>query len=225
MWSAVDERMTSRNSRSIFLFSCLIAAGIFLSSCKSVAPVVKIGLVGPFEGKYRDIGYDVIYSARMAVREVNRAGGIGDYRLALVALDDFGDPGSAKEVAESLVVDKSVMAVIGHWLPETSQSAVVIYQEQGVPVILAGEAPFGPADPGTYPSEFSEAYSEITPFDEEAGPYAAAGYDAIYLAVAAMDLVQQQDKTIRRERVGQILDGLVYEGITGPVSAPSVSQP
>ena len=210
---------------SSFLWCFLFAAGIILSSCNSVAPVVKIGLVGPFEGKNRDIGYDVIYSSRMAVREVNNAGGIGDYRLALVVLDDFGDPSSAEEVAKSLALDESIMAVIGHWLPETSQSAAAIYQEQGVPLILAGEAPFGPADPDTFPSEFSEAYSEITPFDEEAGPFAAAGYDAFYLAVAAMDLVQQQDKTIRRERVGQILDGLVYEGITGPVSAPSVSQP
>ncbi len=187
--------------------------------------MVKIGLVAPFEGKYRNVGYDVIYSARMAVREVNRAGGIGNYRLALVALDDFGDPSSAKEVAESLALDESVMVVIGHWLPETSKSAAAVYQERGVPVILAGSSPFGPADPDTFPSEFSEAYSDTTPFDEEAGPYAAAGYDALYLAVTAMDLVQEQDRTIRRERVGQILNDLVYDGITGPVSAPSAMFP
>ncbi len=225
MWSAVVERMTSRNRRCLALLCNLIAAGIFLSSCKSVGPVVKIGLVGPFEGKYRDIGYDVLYSARMGVREVNRAGGIGDYRLALVALDDFGDPGSAKEVAESLALDESVMVVIGHWLTETSKSAAEVYQARGVPVILAGSAPFGAADPGAYPPEFSEAYSEITPFDEEAGPYAGAGYDAFYLAVTAMDLVQKQDRTIRRERVGQILNELVYDGITGPVSAPTATFP
>ena len=221
MLSDVVERMTRFYRPSKSLFICLIAAGIIFSSCTSVAPVVKIGLVGPFEGKHRDIGYDVIYSTRMAVREVNRAGGIGDYRLALVALNDFGDPDSAEEMAKTLALDESVMAVIGHWLPETSQSARAIYQERGVPIILVGEAPFGPADPGSLPSEFSKAYSEITPFDEEAGPYAAAGYDALYLAVSALELAQHQEGTIRRERVGEILDGLVYDGVTGPVSAPA----
>ncbi|MCP5097251.1 MAG: ABC transporter substrate-binding protein, partial [Chloroflexi bacterium] len=63
-----------------------------LIGCASVAPVVKIGLVGPFEGQHRAVGYDVIYSARLAVREINAAGGIGGHRVALVALDDSGDP-------------------------------------------------------------------------------------------------------------------------------------
>jgi len=219
MWSAVDNRMSRFNSHSILLFSIIIV-GMSFSGCNSVSPVVKIGLVGPFEGKHRDIGYDVIYSERMAVREVNRRGGIGDYRLALVALDDFGDPSSAKGMAASLAADEAVMVVIGHWLPETSQLATLVYKEQGLPIILAGEAPFGPNDPTSLPPGFTAAYSEITPFDEVAGPYAAAGYDALYLAVSALDLVQQQDGIISRERVGEVLDGLVYDGITGPVYAP-----
>jgi branched-chain amino acid transport system substrate-binding protein len=220
MWSAVVDRMTRVNPQSIIIFFFIIVAGMSFSGCNSVTPVVKIGLVGPFEGKHRDIGYDVIYSERMAVREVNRRGGIGDYRLALVALDDFGDPDSAKEMAASLATDEAVMVVIGHWLPETSQSAALVYEEQGVPIILAGEVPFGPIDPTSLPPDFTAAYSKITPFDEAAGPYSAAGYDALYLAVSALDLVQQQYGIISRERVGEVLDGLVYDGITGPVYAP-----
>ncbi len=220
MWSAVDSRMSRFNPHSILMFSIIIVVGMSYSGCNSVSPVVKIGLVGPFEGKHRDIGYDVIYSERMAVREVNRRGGIGDYRLALVALDDFGDPSSAKEMAASLAADEAVMVVIGHWLPETSRSAAPVYEELGLPIILAGEAPFGSNDPTSLPPDFTAAYSEITPFDEVAGPYAAAGYDALYLAVSALDLVQQQDGIISRERVGEVLDGLVYDGITGPVYAP-----
>ncbi|MCA9973855.1 MAG: ABC transporter substrate-binding protein, partial [Anaerolineales bacterium] len=92
---------------------------ILLTGCASTAPVVKIGLVGPFEGQRRAIGYDVIYSARLAVREVNAAGGIDGVRVALVALDDSGDPRLARETAAALVVDPAVVAVIGHWSPET----------------------------------------------------------------------------------------------------------
>ena len=74
-----------------------------LSGCASVDPVVKIGLVAPFEGQNRAVGYDVIYSARLAVREINEAGGIGGYRVALVALDDSSDPTLAAQTAHALV--------------------------------------------------------------------------------------------------------------------------
>ena len=40
---------------------------LFLSACAaSTQPVVKIGLVAPFEGRYRQIGYEAIYAARLA---------------------------------------------------------------------------------------------------------------------------------------------------------------
>ena len=34
---------------------------MILSGCASVKPVVKIGLVAPFEGRARAVGYDAIY--------------------------------------------------------------------------------------------------------------------------------------------------------------------
>ncbi len=48
---------------------------------------VKIGLVAPFEGSYRSIGYDAVYAARLVVREINATGGIDGVRLELVAYD------------------------------------------------------------------------------------------------------------------------------------------
>ena len=79
-------------------FSLLISAFSLLTGCQSVAPVAKVALVAPFEGAQRAVGYDVIYSARLAVREINEAGGIGGYRVSLVALDDGGDPELARQL-------------------------------------------------------------------------------------------------------------------------------
>ncbi len=82
-------------SLSLYLsFSpCLV---VFLSACAaSTQPVVKIGLVAPFEGRYRPIGYEAIYAARLAIREINARGGINGHRIELVALDDRGEPEKA----------------------------------------------------------------------------------------------------------------------------------
>ena len=159
-------------------FCFLISA--FLISC-SVDPVVKVGLVAPFEGEDRAIGYDAIYAARLAVRQINEAGGIGGHRVALVALDDSSDIELAQENAESLVVDPNVVAVVGHWLPQTTAVSLPTYQQANLPFIPAGQSPFTETAPETLPSEFHSAYEAVTPFDEKAGEYAGSTYDAFQL--------------------------------------------
>ena len=132
---------------------------LLLTACVSVDPVIKIGLVGPFEGADRAIGYDVIYSARLAVREINAAGGIDGYRVSLVALDDSGDVELAKETAVSLILDPSVVAVVGHWVPDTTDAVQPIYAEAGLPFIAGGSEPFGASGLVPNPSEFRESTS------------------------------------------------------------------
>jgi ABC-type branched-subunit amino acid transport system substrate-binding protein len=193
---------------------------IFLSGCASVPPVIKIGLVGPFEGRYRDVGYDVIYSARLAIRDENSRDDIGDYRVALVALDDFGDPETAEEVARSLVLDPNVVAVVGHWLPNTTGAAKLVYQAAGVPFIPAGVSPFSASNPDLLPAEFTSEYSQVTPFDEVAGPFAGAGYDSIGLILKAISVAYEQNKSIDRSTIGDILTTLDHEGVTGQVYLP-----
>ena len=108
----------------------------------STAPVVKFGLVAPFEGRYRPVGYDAIYAARLAVRERNAAGGVGGYRVELVAYDDGGDTPSAIERARQLALDPQVVAVLGHYRIETTRAAWDVYAREALPLV----APVIPAD-------------------------------------------------------------------------------
>jgi ABC-type branched-subunit amino acid transport system substrate-binding protein len=198
----------------------LLLLFLLTTACASVEPVVKIGLVAPFEGRERPVGYDVIYSARLAVREVNQAGGIGGYRVALVALDDSGDPELARQTAAALVIDPQVVAVIGHWLPETTAVALPIYTAAAVPFIAVGEGLFGPVDPGWLPQSFQQAYAAVTPFDEVAGPYAGPAYDALGLILAAMAEARANGVAISRQSVQAGLQNLTYQGITGQLYQP-----
>ncbi len=127
--------------RLLLLASCLL----LLVSCAlpgSTSPVIKFGLVAPFEGRYRPIGYDAIYAARLAVRERNASGGVGGYRVELVAYDDGGDAPSAVERARQLALDPQVMAVIGHFRADTTRAAWDVYAREALPLI----APVIPAD-------------------------------------------------------------------------------
>lgn len=190
-----------------------------LSGCASISPVVKIGLVGPFEGRNREIGYDVIYSARLAIRQINNSGGIGGYKIALVAQDDFGDPELAKQVAATFLNDPQVIAVVGHWLPETSDASKQIYKNGRIPYVNTSLSEFGAYDSGRLPQDFLQAYEEITPFDERAGQYAGGAFDAINYLLEAMKTAQESEGTIDRESVSRALDNLQYHGMTGIIES------
>ena len=193
---------------------------LLLIACASVKPVVKIGLVAPFEGRDRAIGYDAVYVARLAVRQANSAGGIGGHRVALVALDDRGDPELAAQTAASLAVDSDVVAVVGHYRPETTAAATEVYANAGLPLLSAGAPPFTAGDPAALPPAFVTAYEGVTPFDETPGPYAGPTYDAFALLWLALAQAEETGGGITRATVQEALRGLEYEGLTGTVFQP-----
>lgn len=128
-------------ARTFLNLFCLLPAGcwlLLLTGCGVTRPVVKIGLVAPYEGRHRMTGYDVIYAVRLAVRERNAAGGAGGYGVEVVSLDDGGDPAAAVEQARKLALDAAVLGVIGHWRDDTTLAAAPVYSEAGLPLIAAG---------------------------------------------------------------------------------------
>ena len=135
--------------------ACLVAC-LLLCSCAfhgSVKPTVKIGLSAPFEGLYRDLGYEVLYATRLAVRERNAAGGVaGRYLVELVALNDFNEPQEAALQAREMAADPGVLGVLGGWSAETARQSAPEYGRLGLPFL----APEGdPAELGAEAARFS----------------------------------------------------------------------
>lgn len=184
--------------RTLFSILHLSSFILVLSACQTAPPVVKIGLVAPFEGQNRPVGYDAIYSARLAVREINEQGGIGGVYVALVALDDSGDPQLAQETARSLVLDPAVVAVIGHGLPETTAAALPIYEEAQLPFIslLPSSEPLAP--------DFTQRYEAVTPFEETPGPYAGPTYEAMWRIFATLQQNEAETGVINRHTLHQL---------------------
>lgn len=81
-----------------------------LSACSSVRPVAKIGLIAPFEGVYRQEGYDALAAMRAAIAETD-AGGIDVLPLAL------DSSRGVVRTAQKALVDPAVAGVIGPYWP------------------------------------------------------------------------------------------------------------
>lgn len=224
----------------------LLALGYFLVACSaSTAPVVKIGLVAPFEGRYRVIGYEAIYAARLAVREINAVGGVGGYRVELFALDDGGDPGLALEQARKLAVDPQVVAVIGHFRAETTDAALDAYCAERLPLLAVAltraslcpdvyaltppQANEPVADPSAFvfsatvpdPNDFAEAaafvaaYNAIPIDGTLAGPIALQTYDAMHLIFDALARDIQAAGAPSRAGVARALSDADFEALGG----------
>ena len=132
------KRENVRRGKKFTLHVSLFILGCLLSSCTglgSTRPVAKIGLVAPFEGLHRHLGYDVLYAMKLAVRERNAAGGVSGYMVELVALDDSNDPAQARLQARKMIVDPDVMGVIGHFSDQAALAAVDEYHRAGLALI------------------------------------------------------------------------------------------
>ena len=115
---------------------------IVLAACApSARPAVKIGLVAPFVGRYREIGEEVVYAVRLAVREANEAGGVHGYSIELMAYDDEGDPELAAEQARKLAIDPQVVGAVGHWLDATTLAAAPVYAASGITLLATTASP------------------------------------------------------------------------------------
>jgi branched-chain amino acid transport system substrate-binding protein len=102
----------------------------------AAAPVViKIGHVAPLTGGIAHLGKDNENGARLAVDEINAAGGlkVGDktFTLELVPEDDKADPKEGTLAAQK-IVDAGVAAVVGHLNSGTSIPASKIYSDASV---------------------------------------------------------------------------------------------
>ncbi|MGE5666004.1 MAG: branched-chain amino acid ABC transporter substrate-binding protein [Betaproteobacteria bacterium] len=97
--------------------------------------VIKVGHVAPLTGGIAHLGKDNELGARLAVEEINAAGGVklGDqtYKLELVPEDDKADPKEGTIAAQKLV-DAGVVAVVGHLNSGTSIPASKIYSDASV---------------------------------------------------------------------------------------------
>jgi branched-chain amino acid transport system substrate-binding protein len=91
-------------------------------------------------------------AAELAVNEINQRGGVRGRQLELRIMDDSARPDVAIRIAQELVDDPTVVAVVGHLTSGTSLAAGHVYGEARRPVAMVS------------PSASSPDLSEINPY-------------------------------------------------------------
>ncbi len=122
--------------------AALLTLLLLLAGCGTPATMYRIALLGPFEGRYREVGYDAYYAARLALHDDSGT------ETELLALDDGGSPQSARDRAAALALDPRVRVVLltGYAAAAAETQAAL----ESLPAIIIGQWGSQPAGESRY---------------------------------------------------------------------------
>lgn len=126
----------------IFLFMLLLLG---MEGCSENGPAqksaaVKVGALFPMSGDLADKGADSANGVRLAVDDVNAAGGIlalGGAKLELILGDTQGRPEIGAEEAERLIRGEGVAALIGTYQSSVTKPATQVAERLETPFLVS----------------------------------------------------------------------------------------
>lgn len=101
---------------------------------------ITLALVGPQTGDNAEFGKSMKTAAQIAIDEWNEKGGVIGRQIKLVDYDDANSSEQAASIAEKIVGDKSISAVMGHFSSGVAMTAAEVYQEAGIALVNGSAA-------------------------------------------------------------------------------------
>ena len=117
--------------------NALVAAGLMLAAATPAfaQQTVKIGISGPFTGGSAAMGVSMRDGVKLAVAEINKAGGVMGKQIVLVERDDEAKNELGVQIAQELINKEQVVATVGFINTGVSLAAQRFYQEAEIPVM------------------------------------------------------------------------------------------
>ncbi len=115
-----------------------IAVAISLASLGSLtlaADPIKIGVAGPFTGGSSSMGVSMRDGVRLAIDEINKAGGVLGRQLLAVERDDEAKNERGVQIAQELVNKEKVTAAVGYINTGVALASQRFFQEAKIPVM------------------------------------------------------------------------------------------
>lgn len=116
------------------LLACACAV---VSSCGPREKVVKIAVATPLTGDSGAEGQGIKRAVIMAIEEANASHRF-PYKLAAAPFDDRADPKEAVNVANLIISDPRIVAVVGHYTSGCSIPAAKVYARAPIAMISPG---------------------------------------------------------------------------------------
>ena len=123
--------------RKIALLGFVFCLVLGFGGAAGADDTIKIGFHAPLTGFAASDGKSATEGAKLAVNQVNAAGGVLGKKLELVVYDDQAKPAQAIPIANKLIgQDKVVIGISGSYSGAT-RSAAGVFQEAKIPYISA----------------------------------------------------------------------------------------
>lgn len=116
---------------SVFFVSLWFIFSVLGCAVARTESTTRIALLAPFEGRYREMGYEALYAARLALQESGRTD------VELLPIDDGGTPASAVDRARALAQDPQVIGAL--LLGFSATEPATIDALQAIPLVELGD--------------------------------------------------------------------------------------
>ena len=118
------------------LAGALVMAGAASMSCSGTAEeTIKVGHYASMTGKEATFGQSTDNGIRLAVAEINAAGGINGKKIEVITYDTKGESKEAGNAVTRLVTSDKVTAVLGEVASSLSLAGGAVCQQYGVPMV------------------------------------------------------------------------------------------
>ena len=114
-----------------------------LAASASAADEWQIGLVKETSGPLKEVGDSTSIAAKLAVADINAAGGIEGRKIHLIEYDTAGDPRQASVAVRSLAQDKQALAIVGPL--SSAETAVAANDAERLHILML---PYSSSAPG-----------------------------------------------------------------------------
>ena len=195
------------------------------AAAKPSGKPIKIGYMTPLSGRMANNGLLQQIAAKLAVDDINAAGGINGNPIELVTFDSPFDPQQAVTGVRKLAEQDKVFAITGPYASAECEAAGPIANQLQVPMISTSCA-----KPGVFPPNRPWAFGYVS-MDEAGIPIAIDGYKKVYPNVKKMVIVGDTKEAVSenivknlfpkylKEKGFEVLDTIGYETGTTDFSA------
>lgn len=120
----------------------VVAFSLFtLAGCgKKDSGTIRIGAVGPLTGDSSNGGTDELQGKKMAVEDVNAAGGINGKKVELFSEDDASSASQSATAVTKLINQNKVVALVGAHNSACTLADLEVLNKYGVPMITPGSS-------------------------------------------------------------------------------------